>query len=52
MQEVHYITPAYIYDELSQATCFTVIDFKKGYWQEAFDDESSYPTTFSTPFGR
>ena len=31
---------------------FTVIDLKEAYWQVELSDESSYLTTFNTPFGR
>ena len=31
---------------------FTVLDAYKGYFQIELDEESSYLTTFSTPFGR
>ena len=38
-----------VHNKLAKATCFTVIDFKKGYWQVPLDDESSQLTTFNTP---
>ena len=28
-----------------------MIDFKKGFWQVELNEESSYLTTFNTPFG-
>ena len=31
---------------------FTVVDAKNGFWQVQLDDESSYLTTFGTPWGR
>ena len=31
---------------------FTILDQKDSYWQVRLDDESSYLTTFNTPFGR
>ena len=37
---------------LSQAKKFTVVDAKDGFWQKRLDTESSYKTTFNTPFGR
>ncbi|CAB4039009.1 Hypothetical predicted protein [Paramuricea clavata] len=37
---------------LKDATFFTVVDTRKGYWHVPLDTESSYLTTFSTPFGR
>ena len=33
------------------AKYITVIDFKKSFWQFVLDEESSYLTTFNTPFG-
>ena len=33
------------------AKYITVIDFKKSFWQFLLDEESSYLTTFNTPFG-
>ena len=47
----YYCTPDDVYNKLANATCFTVIDFKKGYWQVLLDNESSYMTTFNMPFG-
>ena len=41
-------TPNDIY---TKAKMLTVINFKKGFWQVEFDEESSYLTTFNTPFG-
>jgi hypothetical protein len=38
--------------ELKDAKLFTVVDARKGYWHVSLDKESSYLTTFSTPFGR
>ena len=48
----HYRTPEDIYHKLSKAKFFTVVDLKKGYWQIPLDEQSSYLTTFNTPFGR
>ena len=31
---------------------FSVVDTKKGYWHVELDDDSSFPCTFNTPFGR
>ena len=36
---------------LTDAKQFTVLDAKEGFWQKLLD-ESSYKTTFNTPFGR
>ena len=41
-----------VVSELNNATFFTVVDAKKGYWHVPLDEESSYLTTFNTPFGR
>jgi hypothetical protein len=38
--------------ELKDAKFFTVVDARKGYWHVPLDKESSYLTTFRTPFGR
>ena len=44
-------TPDDVYHELANAKYITVIDFKKSFWQFVLDEESSYLTTFNTPFG-
>ena len=41
------LTPA-----LSKAKVFTVCDLKSGYWHVELDTDSSYLTTFATPWGR
>ena len=38
--------------ELSEAKIFSVVDASNGFWQVELTDESSYLTTFATPFGR
>ena len=38
--------------ELSNAWIFTVADDKNGFWQIRLDEESSYLTTFGTPWGK
>lgn len=38
--------------DLSKAKCFTVLDATDSYHQVQLDEESSYLTTFWTPFGR
>ncbi|XP_041362042.1 uncharacterized protein K02A2.6-like [Gigantopelta aegis] len=50
----HYPLPTIddILPELSTAKLFTVLDAKDGFWHVVLDEESSYLTTFSTPFGR
>ena len=37
---------------LSKARVFSVLAAKNGFWQVQLDKESSYLTTFNTPFGR
>ena len=37
---------------LSKARVFSVLNAKNGFWQVQLDKESSYLTTFITPFGR
>ena len=44
-------TPDDAYHKLADAKYITVIDFKKSFWQFVLDEESSYITTFNTPFG-
>ena len=44
-------TPDDVYHKLANAKYITVIDFKKSFWQIVLDEESSYLTTFNTPFG-
>ena len=41
-----------ILPELSKAKIFTKVDCKDGYWQIKLTEESSFLTTFATPFGR
>ena len=41
-----------ILPELGKAKIFTKLDCKDGYWQIKFTEESSFLTTFATPFGR
>ena len=50
----HYQIPTVeeVATRLSQAKKFTVVDAKDGFWQKRLDTESSYKTTFNTPFGR
>ncbi|XP_060076924.1 uncharacterized protein K02A2.6-like [Ylistrum balloti] len=50
----HYPTPTVdaILPELHKARIFTVADAKDGFWQVELDEESSYLTTFGTPWGR
>ena len=41
-----------VVSKLNAAKFFTIVDALKGYWHIPLDEESSYLTTFSTPFGR
>ena len=50
----HYQLPTVeeVVTRLTQAKKFTVVDAKDGFWQKRLDTDSSYKTTFNTPFGR
>lgn len=50
----HYYTPTLedVLPKLSGAKYFSILDARCGYWNIQLDDESSYLTTFNTPFGR
>ena len=50
----HYPLPTLddVLPNLSQSNVFSVADAKDGFWQVELDEESSYLTTFGTPFGR
>lgn len=50
----HYQLPTQqeITSRLAGARYFSKLDAKSGYWQIPLDEESSYLTTFNTPFGR
>lgn len=41
-----------ILPDLTKARVFTVADAKNGFWHVELDEESSYLTTFGTPWGR
>ncbi|KAL6490120.1 hypothetical protein MHYP_G00004650 [Metynnis hypsauchen] len=41
-----------ILPDLSKTKVFTVCDVKQGFWHVKLEEESSYLTTFSTPFDR
>ena len=43
-------TPNDVYHKLPNVKYITVIEFKKSFWQFVLDEESSYLTTFNTPF--
>ena len=38
--------------KFSNAKVFTQLNASQGFWQMKLDEESSYLTTFTTPFGR
>ncbi|XP_064614576.1 uncharacterized protein LOC135478234 [Liolophura sinensis] len=40
-----------ILPELTKAKIFSTLDAKNGFWHVELDEESSYLTTFNTPFG-
>ena len=54
IQRPHYPLPTIeeILPSLAKAKLFSVLDAKDGFWQVKLDEESSYLTTFWTPFGR
>ena len=54
IQREHYQLPTQqeITSRLAGARYFSKLDAKSGFWQMPLDDESSYLTTFNTPFGR
>ena len=41
-----------VVSELSEAAYFSVLDATSGYWSLKLEDQSSYLTTFNTPFAR
>ena len=41
-----------ILPKLSGAKLFSIVDVKCGYWNVMLDEESSYLTTFNSPYGR
>ena len=50
----HHFTPTLedVLPKLNGAQFFTILDARSGYWNIRLDDESSYYTTFNTPYGR
>ena len=50
-ERLHKTHPNDVYHKLANAKYIRVIDFKKSFWQFVLDEESSYLTTFNTPFG-
>ena len=54
LKRCHYPLPVVedILPEIAQAKVFTKCDLKNGFWHIVLEEESSYLTTFGTPFGR
>ena len=54
IQRSHYPLPTLedVATRLNKAKVFSVLDAKSGFWQVKLDEDSSYLTTFNTPFGR
>ena len=54
LKRSHYMLPVIedIIPELTSAKVFTVCDVKNGFWHVELDQQSSYLTTFQTPYGR
>jgi len=50
----HYPLPVIddLLPELSKAKVFSVVDAKNGFWHVQLDTDSSFLTTFGTPWGR
>ena len=45
-------TPADVYSQLSGKKLYTIFDMRDAYWHVPLSEESSYYTTFHTPWGR
>lgn len=54
LQREHYPLPTIedVATRQNGAKVFTKLDVKNGFWHVKLDEESSYLTTFNTPFGR
>jgi len=54
LKRPHYMMPTVedVLPKLSKARLFSVLDAKDGFWQIRLTEESSFLTTFGTPFGR
>ena len=54
IQRDHHVTPTLeeILRKSNGATHFSILDARSGYWKVTLDEESSYLTTFNSPFGR
>ena len=54
LKRAHYPMPVVddLLPALANAQVFSVCDLRSGFWHISLDEESSYLTTFATPFGR
>lgn len=54
LKRSHYPLPTLddVLPDLAKAKVFSVCDVKHGFWHVKLEEESSYLTTFATPFGR
>jgi hypothetical protein len=54
LKREHYHLPVLreMLPDIAHAKVFSTFDLRHGYWQVKLDKESSYMTTFDTPFGR
>ncbi|PIK38272.1 GagPol [Apostichopus japonicus] len=54
LRRSHYPMPTIedVLPDLKNAKVFSVLDAKNGFWHVELDEESSYLTTFNTPYGR
>ena len=54
LKREHYHLPVLreMLPDIAHAKVFSTFDFRNGYWHVKLDEESSYMTTFNTPFGR
>ena len=54
LKRSHYPLPVIddLLPDFSKAKVFSVCDVKNGFWHVELDEDSSYLTTFGTPFGR
>ena len=54
LRREHYALPTFedVLPNLSRATLFSKADLSSAFWHVSLDEESSYLTTFGTPFGR
>ncbi|XP_014673998.1 PREDICTED: uncharacterized protein LOC106814214 [Priapulus caudatus] len=54
LKRSHYLLPTVedVLPNMSGVKVFSLFDAKNGFWHVAMDEDSSYLTTFHTPFGR